>query len=127
MHIAFLAAIAFVLIAIIGAVASYFDNYFTESVGQWVAHDLRMRTYQHLQRLSLSYYDTHRDRIAAEHDHDDSNHPGIRIFVDTQHLRRPADHRQHAGIDVLAELGFHSDRSGGNAVCSSLSRVSKRQ
>ncbi len=59
MHIAFLAAIAFVLIAIIGAVASYFDNYFTESVGQWVAHDLRMRTYQHLQRLSLSYYDTH--------------------------------------------------------------------
>jgi ABC-type multidrug transport system fused ATPase/permease subunit len=28
-------------------------------VGQWVANDLRMRTYHHLQNLSLSYYDTH--------------------------------------------------------------------
>ena len=47
------------MIAIIGAVAGYIDNYITESVGQRVAHDLRMRTYHHLQRLSLSYYDTH--------------------------------------------------------------------
>jgi ABC-type multidrug transport system fused ATPase/permease subunit len=60
MHVAALAAVAFVLIAVLGAVASYIDNYYTESVGQWVAHDLRMRTYHHLQRLSLSYYDTHR-------------------------------------------------------------------
>ena len=51
--------LAFVLIAIIGAIASYIDNYYTESVGQWVAHDLRMRTYHHLQRLSLGYYSTH--------------------------------------------------------------------
>ena len=58
-HVALLAAAAFVLIAIIGAAASYVDNYYTESVGQWVAHDLRMRTYHHLQRLSLSYYSTH--------------------------------------------------------------------
>ena len=41
------------------AIASYIDNYYTESVGQWVANDLRMRTYHHLQRLSLGYYDTH--------------------------------------------------------------------
>jgi ABC-type multidrug transport system fused ATPase/permease subunit len=60
LHVAALAAGAFVLIALLGAVASYIDNYYTESVGQWVAHDLRMRTYHHLQRLSLSYYDTHR-------------------------------------------------------------------
>jgi ABC-type multidrug transport system fused ATPase/permease subunit len=59
LHVAVLAAAAFVLIAVIGAVASYFDNYYTESVGQWVAHDLRMRTYHHLQRLSLGYYGTH--------------------------------------------------------------------
>jgi ABC-type multidrug transport system fused ATPase/permease subunit len=59
MHIAVLAALAVILIAAIGAVATYIDNYFTESVGQWVAHDLRMRTYHHLQRLSLGYYDTH--------------------------------------------------------------------
>jgi ABC-type multidrug transport system fused ATPase/permease subunit len=59
LHVAALAAGAFVLIALLGAVASYIDSYYTESLGQWVAHDLRMRTYDHLQRLSLSYYDTH--------------------------------------------------------------------
>jgi ABC-type multidrug transport system fused ATPase/permease subunit len=58
-HIAVLAATAFVLIAVLNAIASYIDNYYTESVGQWVAHDLRMRTYHHLQRLSLGYYSTH--------------------------------------------------------------------
>ena len=57
--VAGLAALAFIVIALLGAVASYIDNYYTESVGQWVAHDLRMRTYHHLQRLSLGYYDTH--------------------------------------------------------------------
>jgi len=59
MQVAGLAALAFVVIAVLGAVATYIDNYYTESVGQWVANDLRMRTYHHLQRLSLGYYDTH--------------------------------------------------------------------
>src|SRR5271156_3350897 len=59
LEIAALAALAFVLIAVLGAVANYIDNYYTESVGQRVAHDLRKRTYHHLQRLSLSYYDSH--------------------------------------------------------------------
>ena len=63
MQVAALAALAFVLIAVLGAVASYIDNYYTESVGQWVAHDLRMRTYHHLQRLSLGYYDTHQTGV----------------------------------------------------------------
>ncbi|MBV8672781.1 MAG: ABC transporter ATP-binding protein [Acidobacteriaceae bacterium] len=59
LHFAGLAALAFVLISITGAIASYIDNYYTESVGQYVAHDLRMRMYHHLQRLSLGYYNTH--------------------------------------------------------------------
>jgi ABC-type multidrug transport system fused ATPase/permease subunit len=59
LHVAVLAALAFVVIAIVGAIASYIDNYYTESAGQWVAHDLRMRMYHHLQRLSLGYYSTH--------------------------------------------------------------------
>jgi ABC-type multidrug transport system fused ATPase/permease subunit len=59
MHIAELAAIFFIVIAAVNAVASYVANYYTETVGQWVAYDLRTRTYHHLQRLSLSYYDTH--------------------------------------------------------------------
>ena len=48
LHVAALASMAFILIAVAGAVATYVDNYYTESVGQWVAHDLRMRVYQHL-------------------------------------------------------------------------------
>jgi len=59
LQVAGLAALAFILIALMGALASYIDNYYTESVGQWVAHDLRMRTYHHLQRLSLGFYNTH--------------------------------------------------------------------
>jgi ABC-type multidrug transport system fused ATPase/permease subunit len=59
MEIASAAAIALILIAVVGAVASYVANYYTTSVGQWVANDLRMRTYDHLQHLSLNYYDTH--------------------------------------------------------------------
>ena len=49
-----------VLIALIGAIAGYIDNYYTESVAQYVANDLRQRLYHHLHRLSLKYYDTHK-------------------------------------------------------------------
>jgi len=57
MGLALLAGVGVVLIALIGAIATYIDNYYTESVGQWVANDLRIRIYDHLQRLSLSYFD----------------------------------------------------------------------
>jgi ABC-type multidrug transport system fused ATPase/permease subunit len=59
-QIALFAGLGLVAIAAIGAVASYIDSYISETVSQGVAHDLRMRTYHHLQRLSLSYYDKHR-------------------------------------------------------------------
>jgi ABC-type multidrug transport system fused ATPase/permease subunit len=57
MGLALLAGLGVVLIAVISAIATYIDNYYTESVGQWVANDLRIRIYDHLQRLSLSYFD----------------------------------------------------------------------
>jgi ABC-type multidrug transport system fused ATPase/permease subunit len=59
MQIAVAAALAALLIAVFGAIAQYIANYYTNSVGQWVANDLRQRTYHHLQQLSLSYYDSH--------------------------------------------------------------------
>ena len=59
MQIAVAAALATVIIALLAAVASYVANYYTTSVGQYVANDLRIRTYHHLQQLSLRYYDTH--------------------------------------------------------------------
>ena len=50
-------AISFVIITLIGALAGYVQSYFTESVAQYVANDLRRRLYHHLHRLSLAYYD----------------------------------------------------------------------
>src|SRR6266481_9052402 len=50
MQIAAAAGMTVVLIALVGGIASYIANYYTTSVGQWIANDLRMRTYQHLQR-----------------------------------------------------------------------------
>ena len=56
--VALFAGVATLVIAIIGAIATYIDNYYTTSVGQWVANDLRIRIYEHLHRLSLRFYDT---------------------------------------------------------------------
>jgi subfamily B ATP-binding cassette protein MsbA len=55
--VALFAGVATIVIAALSALASYIDNYYTESVGQWVANDLRIRIYEHLHRLSLAYYD----------------------------------------------------------------------
>jgi ABC-type multidrug transport system fused ATPase/permease subunit len=57
MGLAVVAAITVIVIASIGAVAGYIDNYYTESVAQYVANDLRQKIYHHLQRLSLRYFD----------------------------------------------------------------------
>ncbi len=59
-RIATLAAVMVVMIAIVIAIASFFNTYLTSSIGQWVANDLRQQTYHHLQHLSLKYYHTHR-------------------------------------------------------------------
>lgn len=52
------AAIAFLVIACVGAISSYVNKYIITSVGQWVTHDLRLAIYSHIQRLSLAYHDT---------------------------------------------------------------------
>jgi subfamily B ATP-binding cassette protein MsbA len=54
------AVIAVVLIAVLGAISSYVENYLTNSVGQWVAHDLRRLLYHHIQRLSLAEHNESR-------------------------------------------------------------------
>jgi ATP-binding cassette subfamily B protein len=51
------AALAGLVIAVVGALFSYAEKYLTTSVGQWVMHDLRRTLYSHVQRLSLSYHD----------------------------------------------------------------------
>src|SRR5450631_244318 len=54
------AVAAVALIAIVGAVSSYFEKYLTTSVSQWVGHDLRKTLYQHIQWLSLAEHDESR-------------------------------------------------------------------
>ena len=39
------------------ALTRYIENYYTTTVGQWIANDLRLHIYEHLHRLSLRYYD----------------------------------------------------------------------
>src|SRR5262249_22195980 len=55
--IIYFAAIATVVVAAVGAVASYTENYLTTKVGQMVMLDLRQTLYHHIQRLSLAFYD----------------------------------------------------------------------
>jgi ATP-binding cassette, subfamily B, bacterial len=52
-----LAVFAVVAIAVLGAVATYAEKYFSTSVGQHVMHDLRHRLYHHIQQLSLTDYE----------------------------------------------------------------------
>jgi ABC-type multidrug transport system fused ATPase/permease subunit len=90
MQVAAFAALAALLIAVLGAVASYVDNYYTESVGQWVAHDLRMRTYHHLQRLSLGYYNTHQT--------------GTLLSTITTDIQTIQGFASSASLDILVDL-----------------------
>jgi len=59
MALALATALLLILITVIGALAGYANSFYTESVGQYVANDTRLKIYHHLQRLSLGYYDTH--------------------------------------------------------------------
>ncbi|MHB1328101.1 MAG: ABC transporter ATP-binding protein [Gemmatimonadales bacterium] len=51
------AAGATVVIALLQAGSAYLAAYYTVSIGQWIAHDLRQSVYAHLQRLSMSYHE----------------------------------------------------------------------
>jgi subfamily B ATP-binding cassette protein MsbA len=52
-----LAVLSVVAIAVLGAVSTYVEKYFSTSVGQHVMHDLRHQLYHHIQQLSLTDYE----------------------------------------------------------------------
>jgi subfamily B ATP-binding cassette protein MsbA len=52
-----LAAIAVVIIAVVGAISSYTNDYLSATVGKRVGYDLRHLLYHHVQRMSLSFYE----------------------------------------------------------------------
>jgi ABC-type multidrug transport system fused ATPase/permease subunit len=51
------AVVSTIAIALLQAGSACLNAYYTVSIGQWIAHDLRHAVYAHLQRLSMSYYD----------------------------------------------------------------------
>lgn len=58
-HIAAAAGVATVMIAVAAGVGYYVASYYTESLGQCIANDLRVRMYHHLQIQSLCYHRSH--------------------------------------------------------------------
>jgi len=55
-----IAAVAVVLIAIVGAAGSYAEKQCVTALGQRVTHEMRCRLYTHAQRLSMGYHDRKR-------------------------------------------------------------------
>jgi subfamily B ATP-binding cassette protein MsbA len=60
MAILYFAVGSVALIAVVGAISSYMQDYLTTNVGQWVMHDLRRTLYHHIHRLSLAEHDEKR-------------------------------------------------------------------
>ena len=54
------ATLAVLVIAVMGAVCSYFEKFFMTTASQWVTHDLRAAVYSRIQRLALSFHDNSR-------------------------------------------------------------------
>ncbi len=96
MGMAAAAAILLVVLTLLGSIAGYVNCYFTESVAQYVANDVRLRVYHHLQRLSLSYYDKHQvSKIMSTLTTDILT---VQDFVSTSLLRILIDAMTIAGI-----------------------------
>ena len=101
--VALFAGLSTLLIAIIGAVATYIDNYYTTSVGQWVANDLRIRIYEHLHRLSLRYYDNVKTvALMSTMTSDVATIRRLRVVIHARHPGRPHHDCLDGWVDVLA-------------------------
>ena len=60
LHLAEAAGIVTVAIAAVTGIAFYVAAYWTESLGQWVANDLRVKVFHRLQLFSMGFYDHNR-------------------------------------------------------------------
>ena len=78
------AAIATVVIAVLQACSAYLAAYYTVSIGQWIAHDLRQSVYGHLQRLSMAYHERQQTGPLISTITDDIN--AVQDFVSTSLL-----------------------------------------
>ena len=90
------AVAATVVIALLQAASAYLNAYYTVSIGQWLAHDLRQSVYAHLQRLSMSYYDRQQIGPLISTITDDIN--SVQDFVSTSLLDIVIDSLAIAGM-----------------------------
>ena len=105
-----------VIIALRQAVSAYLNAYFTVSIGQWIAHDLRQSVYAHLQRLSMSYYDRQQTGPLISTITDDVN--AVQDFVSTSLLDLLIDSLTIIGmLAVMFSLNWrlHADCARGGA------------
>jgi subfamily B ATP-binding cassette protein MsbA len=90
------AVVATVVIALLQAASAYLNAYYTVSIGQWLAHDLRQSVYAHLQRLSMSYYDRQQIGPLISTITDDIN--SVQDFISTSLLDIVIDSLAIAGM-----------------------------
>ena len=90
---------ATVVIALLQASSAYLNAYYTVSIGQWIAHDLRHSVYTHLQRLSMSYYDRQQTGPLISTITDDIN--AVQEFASTSLLDLVIDSLTIAGMLVV--------------------------
>jgi subfamily B ATP-binding cassette protein MsbA len=93
------ASVATLIIAAVQAGSAYFTSYFTVSIGQSIAHDLRQSVYAHLQRLSMAYYDRQQTGPLISTITDDIN--AIQDFVSTSVLDIVVDGLTVVGMLVI--------------------------
>jgi ATP-binding cassette, subfamily B, bacterial len=79
-----LAVVAAVTVAVslVSAVGSYASELWLRRAGERISHDLRTRTYVHLQRLSLAFHDRRQKGELVTHITEDSNRVG-EAFADS--------------------------------------------
>jgi ABC-type multidrug transport system fused ATPase/permease subunit len=99
------AVAATVVIALLQSLSAYADSYYSASIGQRIAHDLRQSVYSHLQRLSMSYYDRQQIGPIISTITDDIN--AVQDFVSTSLLDLLVDGFTIAGmLAVMLSLNW---------------------
>jgi subfamily B ATP-binding cassette protein MsbA len=94
-----LAVVSTIVIALLQAGSAYLNAYYTVSIGQWIAHDLRQSVYAHLQRLSMSFYDRQQVGPLVSTITDDIN--AVQDFASTSLLDIVIDALTLAGMLVV--------------------------
>ena len=117
-----------VLIAVIGAVATYIDNYYTESVGSGSRTTFASAsTITCTACRSVTTTSSRPASLLSTITNDVATVQNFASSVNARHPRRPADDRRYARPHVLAQLGLRADRRRRDAVPAAVRRCASRR